>query len=479
VAAPVAPVYPSRLAMSSSSAPVRLAVLLQLAWPIVLSRSTQAVMGFFDALMTAPLGQSALAAATTGAINVLALVILPTGVVFMVQSFAAQLSGAGDLAGARRYGWYGLILSGAAGLLVLVGLPLVGPVLGLLDYEPEVEALMTVYLVIRLTSLGAMMGMEAIGNWFGGHGNTHQQMVASVLAMVVDISLNWVLIYGLLGFPAMGVAGAALGSSIASFVGLAYLVVVFLRRSGLPQPARPPAPGDRRLRWAEMVRMVRFGVPNGLNWFLEFAALVLFINVVMADLGTAALAAFMVVLNINSVSFMPAFGLSSAGAILVGQAIGAGRLDQVPGIVRVTAVTAAVWQCTVGLLYLLFPAAVMAWFAPPGEDGGALLAIGTTLLAISAAWQLFDALAITVGEALRAAGDTAWCLYARILLAWFMFAPASLVVVFVLGGGHVPAILCVVGYIALLAMMLVWRFRSGKWREIDLTGAREQAQILV
>ncbi len=463
--------------MPSSSAPVRLAVLLQLAWPIVLSRSTQAVMGFFDALMTAPLGQSALAASTTGAINVFALAILPTGVVFMVQSFAAQLSGAGDLVGARRYGWYGLILSGAAGLLALAGLPLVGPVLGLFEYEPAVHDLMTVYLVIRLTSIGAMLGMEAIGNWFGGHGNTRQQMVASVLAMVVDIALNWILIYGLLGFPAMGVAGAALGSSIASFVGLGYLLVVFVRRSGVPHPAQPPAPGAARLRWAEMVRMVRFGVPNGLNWFLEFAAFVLFINVVMADLGTTSLAAFMVVLNINSVSFMPAFGLSSAGAILVGQAIGAGRIDEVPGILRVTAMTAAAWQGTVGLVYLLFPVALMSWFAPPGESAS-LLAIGATLLAISAAWQLFDAVGITVGEALRAAGDTTWCLYARVLLAWLVFTPASLVVVMVMGGGYVEAILCVAGYIALLAGLLVWRFRSGKWRDIDLTGAREQQPLV-
>ena len=462
--------------MTSSSAPVRLAVLLQLAWPVVLSRSTQAVMGFFDALMTAPLGQSALAASTTGAINVFALAILPTGVVFMVQSFAAQLSGAGDLVGARRYGWYGLILSGAAGLLTLATLPLVGPVLGLFEYEPAVHDLMTVYLVIRLTSIGAMLGMEAIGNWFGGHGNTHKQMVASVLAMIVDIALNWILIYGLLGFPAMGVAGAALGSSIASFVGLAYLMVAFLRRSGVPHPARPPAPGAARLRWKELLRMVRFGVPNGLNWFLEFAAFVLFINVVMADLGTAALAAFMVVLNINSVSFMPAFGLSSAGAILVGQAIGAGRIDQVPGILRLTAITAAVWQCTVGLIYLLFPVALMSWFAPPGESGN-LLAIGATLLAISAAWQLFDAIGITVGEALRAAGDTTWCLYARVMLAWLVFTPASVVVVMVMDGGHVEAILCVAGYIAILSALLVWRFRSGKWREIDLTGTRDQQLV--
>jgi len=118
----------------------------------------------------------------------------------------------------------------------------------------------------------------------------------------------------------------------------------------------------------------------------------------------------------------------------------------------------------------------MSWFAPPGESGN-LLAIGATLLAISAAWQLFDAIGITVGEALRAAGDTTWCLYARVMLAWLVFAPASVVVVMVMDGGYVEAILCVAGYIAILSALLVWRFRSGKWREIDLTGTRDQQLV--
>jgi multidrug resistance protein, MATE family len=467
-------VYPFRLAMTSSPAPVRLGVLLTLAWPIVLSRSTQAIIGFCDALMTAPLGEGALAATTAGALNVFSIAILPMGVAFIVQSFAAQLSGAGDLVGARRYGWYGLILSGVAGLLAVVSIPLVGPVLGLFDYEPAVGELMGDYMAIRLASLGAIVGMEAIGNWFGGLGNTRQQMVASVMAMVANVVLNWVLIYGELGFPALGVQGAALASSLASVLGLVYLLVVFLLRAGVARPTEVK-PGAGRLRWSEVVRTVRFGLPNGLNWFLEFAAFILFINVVMTHLGTAALAAFMVVLNINSVSFMPAFGLSSAGAILVGQTIGAGRHDDVPAIVKLTARTAAVWQCSVGLIYLSIPATLMSFFAPPGSEGGSeMLRIGGTLLALSAIWQLFDALAMSVGEALRAAGDTAWCLYARLVLAWLFFMPVSVVAVMVLDGGHVPAILSVAAYIALLAGVLIWRFRGGKWRNIDLTGAREQ-----
>ena len=434
---------------------------------MVLARSTQAVIGFCDALMIAPLGEDALAATTTGAMNAFSVAILPMGVVFIVQSFAAQLTGKGDLVGARRYAWYGLILSGVTALIGFAALPLIGPALGLMPFEPPVADLMTDYLVIRLLALGAMVGTEALGNWFGGLGNTRVQMIAGIVAMVVNVALNWVFIFGHLGAPALGVAGAALASAIASWLGFGVVAFAFARGWG---GTRPAGGGALALRRSELMRVLRFGLPNGLNWFLEFAAFLLFINVVMADLGTTVLAAFMVVMSINSVSFMPAFGLSSSGAILAGQAIGAGRKDDVPGIWFLTARTTATWMCAVGLSYLFLPDVLVSIFAPPDEDSTKLMEVGTVLVAMSAVWQLFDAIGMTLSETLRAAGDTAWTLWARIVLAWVFFVPISILTVMVLGGGHVAAMLCIAVYIAVLAALFFWRFRSGRWRAIDLTG---------
>ncbi len=442
-----------------------LRTLLVLAWPVIVARSSMAVIGFCDALMTSDLGEAELAAVTTGSLNAFAIAILPMGIAFIVQSFAAQLTGKGDLVAARRYAYYGLVLAGAVAIVAAVCIPLVGPVLGLLAYEPAVHAHMTDYLGIRLLALGAFVGTEALGNWFGGLGNTRPHMMAGLVAMVVNVALNWVLIYGNLGAPALGVEGAALASTIASWIGLAYIAFLFGRRTTIPGAAGPLG-----LRRSEFWRMLRFGVPNGMNWFLEFAAFLLFINVVVADLGTATLAAMMVVFNLNSVAFMPAFGLTSAGAILCGQAIGNGRPDDVPKFVKTTMVVAATWQCTVGLVYLAVPAYLMQWFAPKDAQSADLVEVGAVMLAISAAWQLFDAVVLTLSEALRSAGDTAWTMWARLAAAWLVFTPAAVVSVNVLGGGHVAAMLCVVGYVALLAGVFAVRFRGGAWRTIDLTG---------
>lgn len=463
--------------------------LLALAWPVVLARSTQAVIGFTDALMVSSLGGDALSATTTGALNSFAAVILPMGTVFIVQSFVAQLVGKGQAGETRRYAWYALALALVAGLVALAALPLVRPALGWFRFDPAVRDLMGDYLLIRLSSTAAIVGTEALGNWFGGHGNTRIQMWAGLIAMVANIAGNWLFIGGHLGAPALGVAGAALASALASWIGFAYVLMVFLRRGGgVPAPTSPT-----RLRWAELGRMLRFGLPSGLNWFLEFGAFTVFINVAVAALGTITLAALNVVIQVNSVAFMPAFGVATAGAILAGQTIGAGAHDRVWPIVKLTLVTTGVWMLAVGLVYTLFPEPVMQAFAasspldprlaelpelmrraltPADVDAAALVRIGAPMLALSVIWQLFDAAGMTLNETLRAAGDTAWCMWARALLGWVVFVPSALVVVHVLGGGGRAAIGCLAAYLALLAGALAWRFRSGAWRRIELT-ARE------
>jgi MATE family multidrug resistance protein len=106
-------------------------------------------------------------------------------------------------------------------------------------------------------------------------------------------------------------------------------------------------------------------------------------------------------------------------------------------------------------------------FEEPGKSGQ-LVAIGATMLAISAAWQLFDAVNMTLSETLRAAGDTTWTAGARIVVAWLVFTPGSYAVVRWLDGGAVGAMVCLVGYLAILATALALRFRSGAWKRIEL-----------
>jgi MATE family multidrug resistance protein len=446
----------------SRAAPLRLLIVLAL--PMVLARATQAVMTFADALLVKHLGTDAIAASASGGFNVFLFAILPMGVVFIVQSFVAQLVGRGDADDTPRFAWYGIFISGASGVLALALIPGIGPLLETTSYSPAVKAQMAEYMEIRMYGVAAIVAVEALGNWYGGLGNTWMALVASVISMAVDLFLNWVLIFGKLGAPEMGVNGAALSSAIGSWVGFLFLAVAFYRRWG----GAPRGRARLGLSLGELYRVLRFGLPNGMNWFLEFAAFQLvFVNLVFSDLGDDLVAALNVVIAINSVSFMPAFGLASAGAILAGQAIGRGDRDAVWPQVKVTLLCTMAWMGAIGVVYLAIPATLMDLF---NEGGGAaaLVTTGATMLAISAAWQLFDAIGITLSETLRAAGDTFWTAAARLVLAWAVFVPASYYVVEHADGGAIGAMICLASYVALLAVAFIFRFKSGAWRSIEL-----------
>jgi MATE family multidrug resistance protein len=312
---------------------------------------------------------------------------------------------------------------------------------------------------VRLLSGGFAVGFEALANYYAGLGNTRLPMVASVIAMVLNVLCNWLLIDGHWGLPALGVAGAAWASVGSTGVAFLLLLAVFLFQGG---EARWP-----RLHGHELVKMLRYGLPSGVNWFLEFLAYTFFVNVVVAGLGTTVLAALMAVMQLNSMAFMPAFAIASAGAIVVGQAIGASARDEVPRIVWLTFTLAACWQVVVGLLFLVAPRWTFSVFTS-GESQGELLAIGARMLMLSVGWQLFDALATTFTEALRAAGDTAYTLWARLGVAWLVFVPGAWVSIRVYGAGEVAAMLWLTAYIGLLALLLYLRFRGGAWRRFNL-----------
>lgn len=442
---------------------VGLGLLLQLAWPIIVSRSSQIVIGLSDALMIAELGEAALAATTTGAFNTFALLILPMGLIFIVSSFTAQLAGAGDRPGARRFGFYGLGVALITQALCFGAIAATPTLLGWLNYAPEVRELMTQYLGIRLLSGGAVIGIEALGNYYGGLGNTRIAMIINLIAMVLNVGGNFLLIHGRFGFPAMGVSGAALASTVSSFAAFAVFLLVFLLEGRRHR-------GMGRLSGSEFLRVLRFGTPSGLNWFFEFFAFNFFINIVVAGLGTTALAAMMAVMQINHVAFMPAFGLASAGAILVGQSIGANRREEVAGHLKLTFLAAGGWQCLAGLFYLLIPTLLLLPFTSETQDSTEFLRVGVRILMLTAAWQLFDAAAMTIAETLRAAGDTAFTLWARLLISWVVFVPGSYLTVTYLGWGEVGAMLWVMLYLALLSIALLVRFRRGRWKELSLLG---------
>jgi multidrug resistance protein, MATE family len=459
------------MSTSTTSRPTLLQ-LLTLAAPMVIARSAQTVVGFTDTAMVARLGETALSASSTGGMNAFNFLILPMGIMFVVQTFSAQFYGQDDVAAARRYAWCGLVIAAAAQLLVLCAYPLLPALAEHLPIDEAVRAPMLSYMKLRLLSALPAIGMEALGAHYGGLGNTTRPMIAQVIAMVLNVLLNVVFIYGVpaLAIPAMGTDGAAIASSLATWLAFFAMLFWFSTHRGLPKPAeRSESNKDTsKIRIPELQNLLKIGFPAGLNWFVEFTAFTFFINIVMGELGTTYIAAFMAVLQLSTVAFMPAFALSSAGAIFVGQAIGKKQHDNVPHAVWLTMRVAAVWMMSVALLFVALP---QVWLrAIAGPDASILfIDVGIRVLWFAAAWQLADAVGIVLAEALRAAGDTAFTFWARASIAWGIFVPGAWWSVHKAGGSDVAAVSWLLLYLALLSVVLVKRFRSGRWRHLDIT----------
>jgi multidrug resistance protein, MATE family len=449
---------------------------------MVIARSAQTVVGFTDTAMVARLGETALSASSTGGMNAFNFLILPMGIMFVVQTFSAQFYGQGDVAAARRYAWSGVLIAAVAQLLVLCAYPLLPELAQRLPIDDAVRVPMVSYMKLRLLSAFAAVAMEAIGAHYGGLGNTTRPMVAQIIAMVLNVFLNVVFIYGVpaYGIPAMGTDGAAIASSLATWIAFGVLLFWFVTHRGLPKPdvvsvgkketvklssLRGPLGG---IRAPEVANLLKIGLPAGLNWFVEFTAFTFFINVVMGELGTTYIAAFMAVLQLSTVAFMPAFAIASAGAIMVGQAIGQQRHDDVPHAVWLSLRVAAVWMGTMAVLFVALPQVWLRAIAG-GEVSPLFFEVGTRVLWFAAAWQLADAVGIVLAEALRAAGDTTFTFWARALIAWGVFAPGAWWSVHKAGGTDTAAVSWLLLYLALLSVVLVLRFRSGRWRSLDIT----------
>jgi putative MATE family efflux protein len=295
--------------------------------------------------------------------------------------------------------------------------------------------------------------------FFRGLGDTRTPLVATIVANGVNALLAYGLVFGHFGLPAWGVAGAGAATSIAEWVGVAVLAVAFSRREAARRyGTRPVAPDLGEIR-----RFLRTGAPIGGQWVLDMSAFALFTSLV-ARMGDASMAATQAMISLLSISFMQAIGIGLAATTLMGRYKGAGDLASAERSCRSGLKLAVVLAIGVAAVFVTAPDLLMRMYVEDAQ----VIALGRPLLALGAAFQLFDALQIVLGGALRGAGDTRWPFLAQTALAWVVRLPLAWLFAVTLGGGVVGAWYAEFVFILTLAGALAFRFRSGAWRDVRI-----------
>ena len=291
-----------------------------------------------------------------------------------------------------------------------------------------------------------------------GAGDTRTPLYIMLGVNVANVVLSWLLINGNLGLPALGVAGAAIGTAIARIGGGVALTGLLLRgHSGLKLVLewRP----DREM----LDRIVKIGLPTAGEMMVFQAAMMVFVPFV-TTLGTVAYAAHNVVITIESVSFLPGMGYAAATSALVGQALGARQKRLAVDYAYEALRQGGLMMTLAGLVMVIFPATLVGWFI----NDPAVIDVAIAPMRAAGLVQLALAVSFILLGALRGAGDTRYPLYARIMTTWVIRMPLVFLLVgyFELGLAGIWLAMCT--DFTLQALLVLWRFRRGKWQQIKV-----------
>jgi MATE family multidrug resistance protein len=437
--------------------------MLRLAAPMVVTTVSFTVMQFVDRFMVSRLGTTALAAIMPAGIVSFVPAGFAIGAMTAVTTFVSQSFGRGAMRDCSNYCWQaiyaGIAYCTAVAVVVWPAAPWIFKAMG---HMPDVAEMEVIYLRIMLLAQIAAVFVWASSQFFVGVHRPIITMYAALVGQIVNIAANYVLIFGKLGLPAMGIAGAGWGTFIGVVAGAAIRMTMFLTgRIAVRFHCRRTMAVD----FEKMKDLMKVGLPVGFELMTNVAFWGVILYSLVAMFGKENMAATSAVLACTDLSIMPVVGVAIALTAAVGRSVGLNRKDLA---VRQTAAClkiAMVYMGMVAVVFLLFRHELMEFWS----SNELVIDLGSDIIICAAVYQLFYAARVTYSGALRGAGDTIW------LAA---VSGVGSLVVLGLGGFAITRIMPDLGAIgpwiaATISIMAVGsanalRFKSNRWMKIDL-----------
>ena len=411
-----------------------------LALPVVMAELGWMTMGLVDTLMVGRLGPEAIGAVGIGSSLFMGVCIFAMGLLLGLDTLVAQAFGAGRTNECHRWLRYGVLLAALLSVPVTLVVLALSAALSGWGLHPTVLGLTQPYLDVLAWSIPPLLFYAAFRRYLQGMGIVRPLIVALVLANVLNAFVNWVLIFGRFGAPAMGVRGSAWATVAARVVMATVLLAVILyrdprafRSSGSPVERVPHgAPAATGKTASPMRQLIGLGLPAASQVTLEvgvFAAA----TALAGRLAPAALAAHQIAVNLAAFTFMVPLGIASAGAVRVGHAVGRRDPDGAARSGWTAILFGSVFMSCAAAAFLLFPRVLIGAFT----RDPAVLAIGVSLLFVGAVFQLFDGIQGVSTGVLRGLGDTRSPMIWNLAGHWFIGLPLGYSLCFVAGLGVV------------------------------------------
>jgi MATE family multidrug resistance protein len=441
----------------------------RISYPATVMMLSHTLKHALDTVMVGHLGVSQLAAVGLAGVIIWTLVTFVVGLTDGGTSFIAQSTGAGRHGDAVSFAYNTLWISISAAVPFVVFGASAHWVFRHIVSAPAVQMHAADYArIVLLAHIGPFTYFAAAA-YFKGTGDTKTPMKVGILANVVNVALNYVLINGAFGVPALGVEGAAIGTAAAaSLEAIVLLSLASKRMSASHGPRLDVRPSLDRLR-----RLIMVGVPIGISRFVEMAAYSVF-SIFIGIAGEIHLAASQVMVQVTAVAFMPGYGVSIGTQALVGQSVGAGRTKQARRFGWIGASMAGTLMGVLGIVFLSVPETLASLFTRDPE----VIRLAAICLRIGAIYQILDGVQMGINGALRGAGDTRYPMLVVIITGWLFFVPLTYLLTIGIDWGVVGGWLSTVGYIALLSIAFMRRWRSGRWKAFRLVSdAAEMGRV--
>ncbi len=444
-----------------------------IALPLILSTGSWSLQHFVDRMFLTWYSAEAIAASMPAGLLNWTILSLFIGTAGYANTFVAQYYGAKQYDRVGPAVWQANYLTILAVLFAIPVYMGAETIFAWADHGEKVMELEVIYFQILLFGTPFVVISNAVSGFFSGLGKTWIVMWANVAGVVVNIILDYLVIFGNYGFPEMGIAGAGWATVVAAATTSVIFLVLFMREKYNTMYNTRGWQFEKEL----FSRLIRFGLPNGIQFVLDLLAFSIFIMLI-GRLGTIELAASNIAFNINTLAFLPMFGMSIAVSTLVGQALGDNDAQLAERSTWSAFHIAFAFFVSIGVAFFMIPDLFLWPFALEADPVtfAPIYSMTAILLQFIAFYCLFDAGVMIFSGALKGAGDTRFVAIASFAGSWGIMVVPSLIGIWFFDAGVYWLWTALAAYVAIVAFVFYWRFRDEKWKEMRVIETEEEDQ---
>ncbi|WP_051533691.1 MATE family efflux transporter [Desulfitibacter alkalitolerans] len=440
---------------------MRVKTIFALAIPAIIDHTLHMLLGVVDMFFVSKLGTNAVAAVgiTNLIMNIYIAFFIAVGV--GTTAIIARARGAGDVDKANHILKQSIIVAVFLGLLVGVpNLLFAKNIILLLGAEHEILVYALPYfLVVAVPSVFLCM-MMVLSAALRGAGDTKNPMKVSLAVNIVNVVLDYILIFGILNFPGLGILGAGLATTIARIMGVLMLIKLLAKKESV---LSIQILGGWSVDKTILRSLTRIGLPAGIErLIMRFGQLVY--GGLIIKIGTEAFAAHNIAGTIESFSYLPGMGFGVAAAALVGQSLGSNKFLDARKFGVTSNVLATGFMVTMGLIFFVFAPGLAGLFTKDPE----VVNLVVMVIRIAALFQPFLCITFVITAALQGAGDTRFPMYSTLIGIWGVRVVGTYLLGIIMGLGLLGVWISYVLDITIRGILLMYRFLKGNWKDIKI-----------